>query len=106
MAYDSTGNPVRKAVDLGITSAGSIWIYESTHAHADIESTAGGGFFKGAGFGSPGLGSVGMRVGDLLVNINQSTAGSSAISWHRITSISTSTGFGSKLNAAVSVASS
>lgn len=103
MAYSSTGNPVRKVVDLGITGAGSIWAYESTHAHGEIEAAA---FFQGAGFGSPGLGSVGMRVADLLVNINQSTAGSSAITWHRVTSISTSTGFGSKLNASVSIASS
>ncbi|SMF04043.1 hypothetical protein [Pseudogulbenkiania subflava] len=102
MAY-STTNPVRKILDFGIASAGSIWSYESTHAHAAIEAA---GFFAGCGFGSPGSAAVGMRVGDLLININQSTAGTSAISMHRVTSISTSTGFNGPLNATVSVGSS
>lgn len=102
MAYSST-NPVRKLIDFGITSAGSLWAYESTHPHATVE---GAGFFSGCGFGSPGNNAVGMRIGDLLVNINQSTAGTSAVTWHRVSTISTSTGFGSALNVTVSAASS
>lgn len=102
MAYSST-NPVRKILDIGIASAGSVWAYESTHAHADIEAAD---FFAGCGFGSPGNAAVGMRVGDLLVNINHSTAGTSAITWHRVTSLTTSTGFGSLIDASVSAASS
>jgi len=102
MAYSST-NPVKKILDIGIASGGSFWLYESTHAHAAVEAA---NFFTGAGFGSPSSGTAGMRIGDLLVNINQSTAGTSAITIHRITTISTSTGFGGGLHATVSVASS
>lgn len=98
MAYSST-NPLRKVLDLGITSAGSLWAYESTHAHAAVEAAS---FFAGCGAGSPTSAAVGMRVGDLLVNINQSTAGTSAITWHRVSSLSTSTGFNSPINATVS----
>lgn len=102
MAYSST-NPVRKISDYGITSAGSLWAYESTHAHAAVETTK---FFTGCGYGSPGSNAVGMQVGDLVINVNQSTAGTSAITWHRVTSLSTSTGYGSAINASVSVGSS
>ncbi|WP_084612633.1 hypothetical protein [Pseudogulbenkiania sp. MAI-1] len=109
MSYSST-NPPQCILALGFASGGSLFKYESTHTHADIESTAGGGFFKGCGFGSPSTGSgsfpAGMKVGDLLININRSTAGTSAITWHQVTSISTPTGYGSLLNVAVSVASS
>lgn len=109
MAY-STTNPVRCAVLFGITNAQQLLIYESTHVHADIESTAGGGFFKGCAFGSPssaggGTSPVGMKVGDLLMHIHVSSV-TSAITMHRVTSISTSTGFGSLLNATISAASS
>lgn len=104
MAYSSTGNPVRVATVFGLTDAKQLFLYESTHAHAAIESTL--GFFTGAGFGSPSPASVGMKVGDLLVNINQSTAGTSAITWHRVTSLTTSTGFGSAITPLLSAASS
>lgn len=104
MAYSSTGNPLRVAAMFGLTDAKQLFLYESTHAHAAIESTA--GFFIGAGYGSPSSASVGMKVGDLVMNINQSTAGTSAITFHRCSSLTTSTGFGSAITPIVSVASS
>ena len=104
MAYSSTANPVRVAVVLGLTDAKQLFLYESTHPHATIEATT--GFFTGTGFGSPSSASVGMKVGDLLVNINQSTAGTSAITWHRVSSLTTSTGYGSAITPIVSIASS
>lgn len=103
MAYSST-NPARVAAAFGLTDAKQVFLYESTHAHAAIESTA--GFFIGCGFGSPSASCVGMKVGDLLVNVNYSTAGSSAITWHRVTSLTTSTGFNSPITPILSVASS
>lgn len=102
MAY-STTNPVRKVLDFGITGAGSFWAYESTNAHGAIEAA---NFFAGCGFGSPSSGAVGMRVADLVLAINRSTAGTSAITFHRVDSLSTSTGFGSPIHATVSAASS
>lgn len=102
MAYSST-NPAKKILSLGFASGGSIYSYESTHAHAAVEAA---NFFTGCGFGSPGNNAVGMAVGDLLVAVNQSVSGTSAVTWHRVTSISTSTGFGSGLHASVSVGSS
>jgi hypothetical protein len=102
MAYSST-NPARKVLDFGITNGLSFWAYESTHPHATIEGTD---FFAGSGKGSPGNAAIGMQVGDLLVAINQSTAGTSAITWHRVTSVTTSTGWGSLIDATVSAASS
>lgn len=104
MAYSST-NPARKILDLGFASTlgGSIYSYESTHAHAAVEAA---NFFAGCGAGSPTSACVGMRVGDLVVNIAQSTAGSSAVTWHRVSSLSTSTGYNGPINASVSVASS
>ncbi|MNJ55723.1 hypothetical protein D3C77_512350 [compost metagenome] len=104
MAYSSSSNPLRVAAAFGMTDAKQLFLYESTHAHAAIESTA--GFFIGAGFGSPSTSCVGMKVGDLLVNINQSTAGTSAITWHRVSSLTTSTGFGSAITPIISIGSS
>lgn len=102
MAYSST-NPLRVAAAFGLTDAKQLFIYESTHAHAALETTA--GFFTGAGYGSPSLSCVGVKVGDLVMNINQSTAGTSAITFHRCSSLTTSTGFGSAITPIVSVAS-
>jgi hypothetical protein len=102
MAYSST-NPVRKILNLGFTSGNNLWAYESTHTHAAIEA---GNFFNGCGYGSPTNNSVGMQVGDLVVAINQSISGTSAITWHRVTAISSSTGWGGGLHASVSVGSS
>lgn len=102
MAYSST-NPVKKILNLGFTSGGSLWTYESTHIHSVIE---GSNFFTGCGYGSPGSNTVGMVAGDLLVAVCQATSGTSAITWHRVTAISSSTGWGGGLHATVSAASS
>lgn len=102
MAYSST-NPVKKIAGTGFDSGGSLYTYESTHIHSAVEAA---NFFAGCGFGSPGNNAVGMRVGDLVVAVCQATSGTSAVTWHRVTSISTSTGWGGPLNATVSAASS
>ena len=102
MAYSST-TPVRKILDFGITSAGSLWAYESTHAHAAVEAA---NFFTGCGRGSPSSNCVGMAVGDVLLALSQSTAGTSALTWHRVSSLTTSTGWNSPIHATVSAASS
>ncbi len=102
MAYSSSA-PVVKIVNFGLTSGAAIWSYESTHAHAAVEAA---NFFTGCGVGSPGNSAVGMRVGDLVVAINQSVSGTSAITMHRVTAISSSTGWGGGLHASVSVGSS
>lgn len=101
MAYSST-NQVRKIVDFGISGAGSLWSYESTHTHSAIAAS---NFFTGCGYGSPGAKAVGMKPGDLLVHMHVSSA-TSAVTWHRVNSLSTSTGFGSPIHATVSAASS
>lgn len=102
MAYSST-NPVRNILTFGLTDGQSLLLYSSTHAHAAVEAAD---FFTGCGVGSPSSAAVGMKVGDLLVNVAQSTAGTSALTWHRVTSLTTSTGWGSAIHATVSVASS
>lgn len=99
----SSTNPPRKILDIGITSAGSLWCYSSSDSHAVVEAA---GYFAGCGYASPGANTVGMRVGDLVVAVCVATSGTSAITWHRVTSISTSTGWGSLLNASISAASS
>ncbi|POA78009.1 hypothetical protein C1890_12390 [Pseudomonas sp. DP16D-R1] len=101
MAYSSS-NPVRKILDFGFASGGSLWAYSSTHVHSDIEAA---NFFAGCGVGSPTSASVGMRVGDLVSACCVATSGTSAVTWHRVTSISTSTGWGGGLHASVSVGS-
>jgi hypothetical protein len=68
MAYSSTNAP-RKILDTGIASAGSMWVYRSTHSSTMVIAT---GFFASAGVGSRstannGAGNVGMRVGDLVL---------------------------------------
>lgn len=102
MAY-SSNNPVKKILNLGFTSGGSLWTYESTHIHSAVEAA---NFFAGCGYGSPGNATVGMAVGDLVVAVCVATSGTSSVTWHRVTSISTSTGWGSGLHATVSAASS
>lgn len=100
MSYSSTA-PAVTVVSL-FSSGGSIITYESTHAHAAVEAAD---FFTGCGFGSESGNCIGMRVGDLVCAINQSTAGTSAITWHRVSSLSTSTGWHSPIHATVSAAS-
>ena len=102
MAYSST-NPAKKILNLGFTSGGSIYTYESTHIHSAVEAA---NFFTGCGLGSPGNSAVGMAVGDLVAAICVATSGTSAVTWHRVTSISTSTGWGGGLHCTVSAASS
>lgn len=102
MAYSST-NPVNKILNTGIASGGSLYTYASTHVHSVIE---GANFFAGCGYGSPGNSAVGMQVGDLLMAVCVATSGTSAVTLHRVTSISTSTGWGGGLHATVSAASS
>ena len=96
MSYSST-NPARKILDTGIVSGSGMYIYESTHNSTQIVAT---GFFTDAGVGGPG--SIGMKVGDLLANVNTSSNG---ISWHRVTSLSTSTGWESGIDATVGAGS-
>ncbi|WP_454842633.1 hypothetical protein [Pseudomonas hormoni] len=102
MAYSSS-NPARKILDIGIDSAGSIYTYSSTDTHGVVE---GAGYFAGCGVGSPGNNCIGMRVGDLVAVVCVATSGTSAVTWSRVTSISTSTGWGGALNATISAASS
>jgi thiazole synthase ThiGH ThiG subunit len=105
MAYSSSSNPVRAALVFGLTDAKQMFIYESTHIHSVVESTS-VPFFLGAGYGSPGVANAGMKVGDLLINICQATSGTSAITFHRVTSLTTSTGFSSLITPILSPAGS
>ena len=54
-----------------LSGNGAWWHYNSADAAADIQST---GYFKGVGAGGLGDGTVGVHVGDIIVNI-ESTAG-------------------------------
>lgn len=92
MSYSST-NPVRNAVELGFVSGQALHIYESTH---DSTQIAAADFFQGCGAGSPSSAAVGLKVGDILMNVNTNTNG---ISLHRITSLTTSTGWHSPIHA-------
>lgn len=92
MAYSST-NPVRVAAAFGLTDARQLLLYESTHSSTQITAAS---FFTGCGAGSPSSAAVGMRLNDLLINVNTGTDG---VSFHRITSLSTSTGWGSPIHA-------
>lgn len=103
MAYSST-NPARKILDAGFssTSGGSVFMYESSHASTDITVAS---FFQGCALGSASSAAIGMQVRDLLCNVNTV---SNAITWHRVTSISTSTSgtFHPVLHATVAAGSS
>jgi hypothetical protein len=103
MAYSSSSNPLRQALVFGLTDARSLYIYESTHIHSVVESTS-TPFFVGTGYGSPGNAAMGLKIGDLLCNICQATSGTSAITWHRVTSLTTSTGYGSAITPIISPA--
>ncbi len=87
MAYGSTvgmttnasthfGTPlpprVQKVDGAGLCAGHSVLTYRSSHSHGDIEA---------AGFFTDGL-RDGMKRGDLLINICDSTAGSSAATMH------------------------
>jgi len=92
MAYSST-NPVRVAAAIGITDARQLLLYESTH---DSTAIAAANFFQGCGFGSPSPAACGIRKNDILINVNTATNG---VSFHRIVSMSTSTGWNSPIHA-------
>jgi len=94
MTYSST-NPVRITATLGLNSAQAMFIYESSHDSTQVTTAS---FFAGCAAGSAGNAAVGMKVGDVLMNVNTNTNG---ISLHRVTSISTSTGWHSSLHATV-----
>jgi hypothetical protein len=94
---------LKKILSLGFSGAGSLWQYTSTDVHSVVE---GNNYFTGVGFGSPGNNAVGMAVGDLVAVVCVATSGTSAVTWSRVTSISTSTGWGSQLHATISAASS
>lgn len=97
MSYSST-NPARVVSEFGsLTHGNKIFAYESSHDSTDIAAAA---FFASCGVGGPG--SIGMSTGDVLMNINTGTNG---ISWHRVTSISTSTGWESPRNVTVGAGS-
>lgn len=103
MAFNLNG--LKKILDLGFasTGGGSFWLYTSTDTHATCEAA---NYFSGAGFGSPSSNSVGMRVNDLVIVQNVSTAGSSACTLHSVSSLSSSTGWHSAIHASISAASS
>src|SRR5258708_32013275 len=61
-----------------LTAGYGVWVYRSTHAHAEIEA---------AGFFTDGK-RDGLRLGDLLFNVNYSSAGSSAATLHVVSASS------------------
>lgn len=68
----SSAPRVQGIVDRFGSGGRSVFIYPSTHSHTDIEAT---GFFTNGK-------RDGLQVGDLLINLPLSTAGSSAASIH------------------------
>ncbi len=94
MTYSST-NPVRNIVDIGISGGQALHIYESSHDSTQITTA---NFFAGCGAGSPTSAAVGLKVSDIVINVNTVTNG---ISLHRITSLTTSTGWHSAIHATV-----
>lgn len=98
MAYSST-NSARNVLDLGFTGGQAMHVYESTH---DSTQVAAASFFAGCGAGSQSSAAIGMKVGDVLMNVNLNTNG---ISLHRITSLTTSTGWHSPIHATVGAGS-
>jgi len=99
MAYSST-NPARNAVLLGFTDGQALHVYTSTHDSTQIAAAS---FFAGCGAGSPTTAAIGLKVGDVLMNINTATNG---ISLHRVTSLTSSTGWHSAIHATVAAGSS
>ena len=96
MAYSST-NPARNIMQIGFTTAQCLHLYESSHDSTEIAAAS---FFTGVGVGGPG--NIGFNVGDLLMNVNTQTNG---ISFHRVTSLTTSTGWQSPIDATVGAGS-
>lgn len=103
MAFVPSG--LRKIADLGFasTAGGSLWSYSSSDPHGTVET---GSYFSGGGYGSASTGCVGLQVGDIMIVRNISTAGTSAITLHAVSSLTTSTGWHSAIHATISAASS
>ena len=99
MAFVSSG--LQKILDTGIANGAGMYAYTSSDPHGTVE---GADYFEGAGFGSHSTAAAGMKVGDLVAVLNVSTAGSSAFTWHRVDSLSTSTGWHSSIHATISAA--
>lgn len=97
MAYDKDTNPARRVADFGLTNGKGLYFYGSSHDSTEIAAAS---FFTDAGRGGPD--SIGMSTGDILLNHNTQTNG---ISWHVITSLSTSTGWQSGIDATVGAGS-
>ena len=78
MSYSST-NPVAMISDGFGGSVPRMFVYASTHGATDISyyagttsySSAGVGFFKGCGEGGRSNNDVGMRMGDILINVSR-----------------------------------
>lgn len=105
MAFVSSG--LKKVLSLGFTDGGNLWVYSSSDPHATVE---GANYFNGCAAGSYSTNSCGMAVGDIVIVRNFSTAGTSAMTMHAVSSISTSTSspptYHPILHATISVASS
>src|SRR5688572_12684375 len=115
MAY-STTNPAKSIGQIGFASAGSIFLYRSTHSSTMVIAT---GFFTGAGAGSRARssdadGSIGMRTGDLVL-CQETTNGTvpGRVTFHSVlgatadqASTSASTGWNTRYNVTISASSS
>lgn len=103
MAYVSSG--LRKIADLGFgsTQGASLWVYSSSDPHGTVEGVS---YFQNAGYGSASTGCVGMLPGDLVICRNISSAGTSSVTVHAVSSLTTSTGWHSSIHATISAASS
>lgn len=105
MAYVSSG--LKKVLDLGHVASGSLWVYSSSDPHGSVENA---NYFFGCAYGSASSNACGMQVGDIVIARNISTAGTSAVTVHAVSSISTSTSspptYHPILHATISAASS
>lgn len=104
MAFSSTN---LEAIHVPLTGGPRVWLHRSPDAHGTVEGT---GYFVGAGYGGR-TASMGMQVGDLVLNMRHSTDGSSAATLHVVSastadqaSTSGSTGWSANYNATVTAA--
>ena len=113
MAY-SASTPARKILDLGFASAGSVFVYQSTHTAVEVAAT---GFFAGCGaggnqnYGATGAAAdIGMKVGDIVI-ASETTSGTNPgrTTLHAVTastanqaSTTASTGYNAAYNVTVS----
>ena len=107
MAFVSSG--LFKLVDLTgpSTRGGGLWSYTSSDPHATVEAQ---NYLAGAGFGSRSTAGVGMCPGDIVIVKNVSTAGTSGVTVHAVSGLSTGVwsgaflAFNSPVHASISVA--